>query len=114
MRHIKISSLWIQEKQDLHQLEMRKVLGTENPADIMTRYLTRAVMDIPLEYLSQRRESGRALSGLNIQGKNAPSNTDILSTATRGQWRHLLGGQLDGPSQLSPDLARALGRRTLF
>ena len=82
LRHINISSLWIQEKQDLRQLEMRKVLGTENPADLMTKYLTRAVMDTHLEYLSQRRESGRARSGLNIQGKNAPSKTDGSSTAS--------------------------------
>ena len=81
LRHINISSLWIQEKQDLHQLEMRKVLGTENPADLMTKYLTRSVMDTHLEYLSQRRESGRAKSGLNIQGKSAPGNADS-STAT--------------------------------
>ena len=81
LRHINISSLWIQEKQDLHQLEMRKVLGTENPADLMTKYLTRAVMDTHLEYLSQRRESGRARSGLNIQGKNTTGSASP-STAT--------------------------------
>ena len=73
MRHINISSLWIQEKQDLHQLEMRKVLGTENPADLMTKYLTRSVIDTHLEFLSQRRESGRARSGLNIQGAAKPT-----------------------------------------
>ena len=56
MRHINISSLWIPETQDLHQLDMRKVLGTENPADLMTKYLTRAVMDTHREYLSQRCE----------------------------------------------------------
>ncbi len=27
LRHINISSLWIQEKQDLQELELRKVLG---------------------------------------------------------------------------------------
>ena len=84
LRHIHISSLWIQEKQDLHQLEMRKVLGTENPADLMTKYLTRSVMDTHLEYLSQRRESGRAKSGLNIQGKSS-SSAARLSTATGDQ-----------------------------
>ena len=61
---------------------MRKALGTEYPADLMTKYLTRSVMDTHLEYLSQRRESGRARSGLNTQGKNAPSKTDGSSTAT--------------------------------
>ena len=80
LRHVNISALWIQEKQDLHQLEMRKVLGTENPADMMTKYLTRPVMDTHLEYLSQRRESGRARSGLDIQGKSAPDNANPSTT----------------------------------
>ena len=75
LRHINVSALWIQEKQDLHQLEMRKILGAENPADLMTKYLTRSVMDSHFEFLSQRRESGRAKSGLNIQGKNT-TNTE--------------------------------------
>merc|ERR1712185_815534 len=81
LRYINVSSLWIQEKKDLHDLEIRKVLGTENPADLMTKYLTRSVMDTHLEYLSQRRESGRAKSGLNIQGKSAPDSAGT-STAT--------------------------------
>ena len=68
LRHINISSLWIQEKQDLHQLEMRKVLGIDNPADLMTKYLARAVMDIHFEFRSQRRESSRARPGFKIQG----------------------------------------------
>ena len=68
LRHGNVSSMWIQEKKDLHDLEIRKVLGTENPADLMTKYFTRSVMDTHLDFLSQRRESGRARSGLNIQG----------------------------------------------
>ena len=81
LRHVNISALWIQEKQDLHQLEMRKILGTENPADLMTKYLTRSVMDTHFGFLSQRRESGRAKSGLNIQGSNQ-TQSEVLSAAT--------------------------------
>ena len=77
LRHINVSALWIQEKQDLHQLEMRKILGTENPADLMTKYLARSVMDSHFEFLSQRRESGRAKSGLNIQGKNTTTTETV-------------------------------------
>ena len=68
LRHINISSLWIQERQDLY-LELRKALGTDNPADLMTKYLTRPLMDRSLEHLSQARSSGRARIGLDIQGK---------------------------------------------
>ena len=40
LRHINISCLWIQERQDSKQLELRKVLGAENPADLMTKPMT--------------------------------------------------------------------------
>ena len=46
-------------------------MGTENPAGLMTKYLTRQVMDHHLESLSQERAAGRAQSGLEIQGKQA-------------------------------------------
>ena len=41
LRHIHISSLWIQEKINVRDLEMSKVLGTENPAYMMTKNLPR-------------------------------------------------------------------------
>ena len=87
LRHVNISALWIQEKQDLHQLEMRKILGTENPADLMTKYLTRSVMDTHFGFLSQRRESGRAKSGLNIQGSEQSRN-EVLATASGASAPH--------------------------
>ena len=71
LRHINIATLWIQEKQDLHQLEMRKVQGTKNPADLMTKYLTRMVIDTHLQFIGQQRAKGRAQAGLQVQGKAA-------------------------------------------
>ena len=41
LRHINISCLWIQERLEEKQLELRKVLGTNNPADMMTKHLAR-------------------------------------------------------------------------
>ena len=75
LRHINISTLWIQEKQDLHQLEMRKVLGTDNPADLMTKYLTRQVIDTHLQFMGHHRADGRAQAGLKVQGKTAKAVT---------------------------------------
>ena len=46
LRHINISCLWIQERADSKQLELRKVLGTENPADMMTKHLARQPLDM--------------------------------------------------------------------
>ena len=41
LRHINVSALWIQDVQDREGATYMKVLGTANPADLMTKYLTR-------------------------------------------------------------------------
>ena len=71
LRHIHISTLWIQEKQDLHQLEMRKDLGRDNPADLMIKYLTRSAIDTHPQFMGHHRADGRAQAGLQVQGKTA-------------------------------------------
>ena len=71
LRHINVSSLWIQERQDREDLELRKVLGTQNPADLMTKYLTRESTDKCMGYMSQERLAGRAEAGLQVQGGGA-------------------------------------------
>ena len=68
LRHINVSSLWIQERQDRQEMEYRKVIGTDNPADMMTKYLLREPIDQCMGQLRQRRLSGRARSALDIQG----------------------------------------------
>ena len=45
MRHIHINTLWIQGAQNKEGVEFNKVLGTNNPADLMTKYLRREVID---------------------------------------------------------------------
>ena len=69
LRHINISCLWIQEIQGTKQLELRKVLGTENPADMMTKHLPRQPLDKCMGQLNQTRAQGRAKAGLDVQGK---------------------------------------------
>ena len=53
---------------------MRKVLGTDNPADLMTKYLTRAVIDTHLQFMGHVRADGRAQAGLKVQGKTASAD----------------------------------------
>ena len=73
MRHVNVNSLWIQERQDEKGLELRKVLGTENPADLMTKHLARQPLDKCMLQLNQHRTSGRASAGLDVQGKKKAS-----------------------------------------
>ena len=39
IRHLATTDLWIQDKVRSRVLELVKVLGTENPADVLTKYL---------------------------------------------------------------------------
>ena len=44
VRHVEVDVLWIQEQQARSRLPLVKVLGTLNPADLMTKHLPRAVI----------------------------------------------------------------------
>ena len=79
LRHININTLWIQEAQDKEGVTFRKVLGTENPADLMTKYLTRDVMNAHMHRMSQEVREGRAEKGLAMQGSmaNHPSAAQL-------------------------------------
>ena len=68
IRHINISCLWIQERAESKELELRKVLGTENQEDMMTKHLARQPLDKCMRHLNQHRATGRAKTGLQIQG----------------------------------------------
>jgi len=39
MRHVEVGHLWIQQAVRTGRIILRKVLGTENIADLMTKYL---------------------------------------------------------------------------
>ena len=67
LRHIHVSSLWIQDVQDKDGTEFHKVLGTENPADLMTKHLTREQIEVAMQKIGQGIEEGRAEKSLEIQ-----------------------------------------------
>ena len=50
----------MQEKRDGGEVEYRKVGGKENPADLMTKYLTGVMLDAHTGRLGLRFRSGRA------------------------------------------------------
>ena len=58
--HININCLWIQERLNEEYLELRKVLGMENPADLMIKHLARQPLDKCMLQFNQHRTSGRA------------------------------------------------------
>ena len=69
LRHIHISALWIQDIQDREGTIFQNINGMSNPADLMTQYLTREKIDGCLATMSQKRQTGRAEMGLNMQSR---------------------------------------------
>ena len=70
LRHINISSLWIQEKQDLDESERRKGLDTENPSDLMRKVLAEG-RDLQVhdgEHLKNAWKEKRAEPALDVLG----------------------------------------------
>ena len=60
IRHLDTTDLWCQEKVRTGAVTLHKVLGTENPADIMTKYTDRSVLEKMLGLMNLREMSGRA------------------------------------------------------
>ena len=67
LRHIRVSALWIQDVQDREGAEYTKILGTDNPADLMTKYLARDKIDRHMSTIGQGFRAGRAEKGLEMQ-----------------------------------------------
>ena len=60
LRHLETGYLWLQAAVKAKKLQVRKVLGTENPADLLTKHLSSADMWKNLEKLDMKPEAGRS------------------------------------------------------
>ena len=54
------------KKSKKKKIVVAKVLGTENPADLMTKYLTATKIDHYMKMLSQEQREGRAKMSLKL------------------------------------------------
>ena len=60
LRHLDVEDLWVQEQVRNKKVHLHKVLGTENPADIFTKYVDHPILTKALKFMSLAQESGRA------------------------------------------------------
>ena len=60
VRHLAVAQLWVQDLGRSRECRLHKVLGTEKPADFMTKPLARSEIDGHLERLGLSRATGRA------------------------------------------------------
>ena len=59
VRHLATSDLWIQERVRSKEIELQKILGIDNPADVLTKYVDRSAMEKAMHRLSMVRLDGR-------------------------------------------------------
>jgi hypothetical protein len=68
LRHINITHLWLQEleKRQESPVKFSKVAGTQNPADTLTKYLARDLVNKYLAASGHEKREGRAEAGLKL------------------------------------------------
>ena len=64
LRHVRVSELWIQEVAYDGAVSYRKVAGSKNPADLMTKHVAAGLAAQHLEGMNMQIETGRARMGL--------------------------------------------------
>jgi hypothetical protein len=60
LRHIRVGSLWVQQTEKEGRLAYKKVLGTKNPSDLLTKGLGATAIMQHTARVSQERRPGRA------------------------------------------------------
>ena len=69
-RHISVVYLWLQDKAAKDEIRVKKIPGAENPSDLMTKYLSEAVMEKHRQRMLCEDRDGRhpLTPGLNREG----------------------------------------------
>ena len=68
IRHLHTCDLWVQEQTRTGRVLLEKVLGTENPADIFTKYVDHVIMSKALKTMNCEYREGRAKAAPDTMG----------------------------------------------
>ena len=60
IRHLDVTDLWVQEKFTSKAASIDKVLGTENPADILTKHVDGPALKVALQKMGMVALDGRS------------------------------------------------------
>ena len=66
IRHLAVAFLWLQDKIRSGDMTIHKVLGADNPADVMTKIVNQAILEKGLQRMRVVPEEGRAESASQI------------------------------------------------
>ena len=71
IRHLDTTDLWIQERVRSKDVDLVKVLGSENPADALTKYVDAGILNSARNKLGLKYMSGRAAAAPEAMGLKA-------------------------------------------
>ena len=67
IRHLHVSDLWVQDRLKTGDFKLTKVAGVDNPADILTKHVTRDILRRHMDMMGLRPEDGRATSAPTLE-----------------------------------------------
>ena len=89
VRHLRTQGLWVQEVRVSGRLAYRKVLGTKNPSDVLTKHVPGELLERHIESMGMDARGGRASSAPEL------NSVESLVFCWTGP---LAGGEPDGGS----------------
>ena len=66
IRHLAVADLWLQDKVRSSDTSIHKVLGQDNPADALTKFVERATLERALARMRVEPECGRAAPAAKV------------------------------------------------
>ena len=100
IRHLDVMDLWVQEKFTTGAARIDKVLGAENPADILTKHVEKKLLDVALQKMGMVQRAGRSAvapqaTGVQNQVLNK-RHRRLLLAGSRGKEEGQVLGNLQG------------------
>ena len=87
VRHLDVGVLWLQEQQLKRLIELTKVSGTQNPADLMTKNLAKEQIDQYTKMLGFEFTGGRSETTAKLHSFMSESTMRALPGARDGSER---------------------------
>ena len=72
IRHLDCTDLWVQEIIRTGRIELLKISGDDNPADVLTKYVEKPLMTTMLNKMGMKSLTGRAKCAPAIAAKIQP------------------------------------------
>ena len=83
-RHLKVQALWVQEIRCNRRLAYKKVLGTRNPADVLTKHVPGDLLRVHLRTIGVEHRGGRAETAPTLDSVEAFTQEWVVDTRRTG------------------------------